>query len=89
MSYTEVFKPEPEPERRASAERLYYTITDADVGTSRIKTTAGVIPVADVMGRIQRIDVGKRLYRVPVNAGDSHIWQVENSEQRDRRLAKR
>lgn len=83
----EVFRPEPKPEELVS-ERVFYTITRDDVRTTLIKTTAGMVNVGDVIGKVQARDVGKRLYRVPADAGDSYVWQCENDQQRDERLAR-
>lgn len=68
--------------------RVFYTITREDVGRLVIPTEIGAINLTDVIGRVQAIDVGKRLYRVPNNARDHWLWQCENSEQLDRRLGK-
>lgn len=89
--YREVFKPA--EEESTDPGRIFYTITREDIGKSSIKTMAGVIGLSDVIGYVQRIDVGKRLYRVPTNGGIegqpvSWIWQAESDTQRDARLAK-
>jgi hypothetical protein len=81
----EVFRPDPE---EPISERVFYTITSDDVRKSHIKTEVGVIDVAEVIGPVQAQDVGKRLYRLPNNAGDSYVWQCENNRQRDERLAR-
>jgi hypothetical protein len=81
----EIFKPAPgEP---ADPGRVFYTIAPEDVGKVVIITEIGPIHVRDIMGRVQEIDVGTRLYRVPSNAGDMWFWQAENDAQRDTRLA--
>lgn len=82
--YREVFR---QDERRDPG-RIFYTITAADVGKAFIPTEVGAITLADVIGRVLPGDVGKRLYRVPAEAGDSWIWQCENDGQRDARVAK-
>ena len=87
----EIFKPVPGQERELG--RLFYTITAEDIDRRFIRTTECVIPVGDVIGYVQRQDVGKRLYRVPTDGGIegqpvSWIWQCENNEQRDGRLAR-
>ena len=68
--------------------RCFYVITTADIGKKRIRTTAEPvpIPVGDIMGQVLPDDVGKRLYRVPVNDGSGWIWQTESVSQRNRRL---
>jgi len=66
----------------AYGERPYREITRADVGKAHFRAFGRVWPVADFIGRIMAQDVGKRVYKV----GD--IVQVENNEQRARRLAR-
>lgn len=85
--YREVFRPaEGQP---GDPGKIFYTITEADVGRSSIPTTAGFISVADVIGRVQAIDVGKRLYRVRCDdPAGGWIWQCESERQRDERLAR-
>ncbi len=78
----EVFKPAPEPELGPDSEVIYYTITADDVGTWHIKTTEGVIHAGEVIGCVQRRDVGKRMYR------DAYGWTCENDAQRDKRLGR-
>ena len=68
--------------------RVFYTITAADVHKTVIQTEIGPVNVVSFMGPVQKGDVGKRLYRVPNEAGDYWFWQVENNEQRDKRLGK-
>jgi hypothetical protein len=68
--------------------RVFYTITAEDVNKTHISTSVGKIPVGEVMGRVLKVDVGKRLYRVPNNARDSWFWQVENDRQLRERLAR-
>jgi hypothetical protein len=80
--YREVFRPEP-AERRDPG-RIFYTITDGDVGKRFIKTTADDIHVRDILGVVQRGDVGRRLYRVPTDGGIegqpvTWIWQAESA----------
>ena len=66
-----------------------YTITANDVGRSALHYTecetckrCRTIYTSSFMGAVQSIDIGKRIFKI----GD--IYQVENNEQRDRRLAK-
>lgn len=81
--YREVFKPVP----KADPGRVFYTITVQDVGKGSINTEAGPIYLAGVMGVVQKIDVGKQIYRVPVQgSGDQWIWQAENDRQMRERL---
>jgi len=84
--YREVFKPEPDAPRGPG--RIFYTLTPEDVGKRIIKTTAGPVNVGDVIGAVLPIDIGKRLYHVPNEAGDMWIWQCESNDQRDARLAR-
>ena len=58
-----------------------YTITEADVGRFAIHAFGQVQVVADFLGRVLPIDVGKLVYR----RGD--VLQVENDAQRSARLA--
>ena len=65
------------------AQGVHYTITRDDVGRSAvIVTTAGAIPVSEILGKILKGDVGKRF----VYAGT--VWHVENDKQRDERLGR-
>lgn len=66
--------------RRNPSRILVAEITPADVGVPYIKRS-GKIFHTGFMGGVRRVDIGKRVYLV----GD--ILQVENDEQRDRRLA--
>lgn len=68
--------------------RVFYTITDDNIGKRIIGTEIGVIYLGDVIGYVQPDDVGKRLYRVPNEAQDHWLWQCESNSQRDARLAK-
>lgn len=65
----------------------FYTIREADVGKTVIRTTAGPVRITGPLGLILTRDVGKRLYRVPVNDGSGWTWQAESASQRDARLA--
>ena len=60
--------------------RQYQEITNADVGKKFFVAFKCVWPVSNFIGQILPQDVGKRVYRI----GD--ILQVENDEQRNRRL---
>lgn len=65
------------------------TIRKSDVGKHGLRRAGReIIPMGDAIGRIQAIDVGKRVYRVPTDDGTSYVIQVENDEQRDARLPK-
>lgn len=79
----EIFKGEPVT---ADPGKVFYTITKEDIGNSVIRTPECAIYLTEFMGRVRRIDVGKRLYRVGDNKG-GWLWQVENDRQRDQRLA--
>lgn len=58
----------------------YYELTVADVGRATIRAFGRVWPTSGFIGRVLPGDVGKRVYQ----CGD--ILQVENNEQRDKRL---
>ena len=64
----------------------YYTITADDVSRATIRAFGKVWPVSGFLGTVQRQDVGKRVYRVPMNDQSGYILQVENNEQRAARL---
>ena len=73
--------------------RVFYTIRPEDVGKGTIPTEIGPILLVNVIGRVMSCDIGKRLYRMPAGADPDGrviewIWQAENEEQRDRRLAR-
>jgi hypothetical protein len=59
----------------------FYELTKADVGKSQHRIFGRVWRVSDWIGRVLPHDVGKRVYL----SGD--ILQVENDEQRAKRLA--
>lgn len=71
-----------------------YTIRESDIGRGFIDmgtcTECGKknspIMVMAFMGNIQKLDVGKRIYKILNNAGDDSFYQVENQEQLERRL---
>jgi hypothetical protein len=58
-----------------------YTIKASDVGRATLKIHGSVVSVSSFMGQVLPMDVGKRIY---YRRG---VLQVENNEQRDRRLA--
>jgi hypothetical protein len=60
--------------------RQFYELTAADVGKATIRAFGRIWWVTDFIGRVLPQDVGKRVVQV------SGILQVENDEQRDRRL---
>lgn len=64
----------------------FYTITSDDVGHPLIRAWGRSWSVTDFMGQILPGDVGKRIYKVATNNGSSEILQVENDEQRAKRL---
>ena len=66
----------------------YYTIASDDVGRPLLRAWGRSWSVTEFIGRILPGDVGKRVYKVATNDGSSEILQVENDEQRDRRLAR-
>ena len=68
-------------------EGRFYTITKQDVEKPLIQAFGEKWLVSNFMGRILPIDVGKRVYKVPVNDPRSPpILQVESDEQLKRRL---
>jgi hypothetical protein len=71
--------------------RVFYTIRPEDVGKGIIDTEIGPISVHDVLGRVQHLDVGRRLYRVPADGGAegqpvTWYWRAETNKQRADRL---
>ena len=60
--------------------RQYYELSIYDVGNATIHAFGKTIWAVDFIGRILPRDVGKRVFMV----GD--VPQVENDEQRERRL---
>jgi hypothetical protein len=61
-----------------------YTIRKEDVGKGFITTIDGKrVNMLDIIGTIQKIDVGKEVWKTGAD-----VYQVENDEQRDNRLAK-
>jgi hypothetical protein len=68
--------------------RVFYTIRRADVRKIILRTEIGPIYLTNVIGYVLPVDVGRRLYRVLNEAGDSWLWQCESIAQRDQRLAK-
>ena len=58
------------------------TITEEHVRNPR-SLGQKYFPLASCLGRLMRCDVGKRAYE------HNGVWQVENNEQRDQRLARR
>lgn len=78
----------PAPPHRELAERVFYTIREADLGKSNIATTAGNIFVGEMIGRVKMIDVGKRLYFTPHNSyPGGGLWYLESTDQHGDRLA--
>ena len=61
--------------------RLYIEILECDVGQPTFKAFGRVWLTSGFIGHVLPGDMGKRVYQV----GD--ILQVENDEQRDKRLA--
>lgn len=60
----------------------YYTIERDDIGRSYIEAFGKTWRLADVIGRVQPLDVGKRVYQ------RDGVLSVENDQQRDARLAR-
>jgi hypothetical protein len=83
--YREVFRPPIGP--TPDPGRIFYTITEGDIGKKLIHTTAEVIFVSSFMGQVAERDVGRRLYRVPVPGDRLWIWQLENDMQYQARRA--
>jgi hypothetical protein len=85
--YREIFAPAP-PAITVNR-RWFYTIVPADVGKRFIDTTEGKIPVGDILGAVQKEDVGRRLYHVPADSDvNPWIWQCEDNFQRTARQAR-
>lgn len=76
----------PKPQESTDPGRVFYTIRPEDKGKRVIETEIGKIPVWEFIGYVMRCDVGKRLYRVPNNAGDYWFWQMENHVQYENRI---
>jgi hypothetical protein len=66
----------------------YHTLTREDVGRAVLDLWGRKWSVQSFMGRILPGDVGKRVYRVPMDDRSGYILQVENDSQRDTRLAR-
>lgn len=66
----------------------FYTLMEGDVGRAPLYAFGRAWSVGDFMGRILPGDVGKRVYRAPMNDGSGYVLQVENDQQRDARLAR-
>jgi hypothetical protein len=63
--------------------RYLYTVTADDIGRGSIKDVYGKSHwLSGYFGLFERQDIGKRLYDI------DGVVQMENNEQRDRRLAK-
>ena len=62
--------------------RYKLTITAEHVRNPRSLSIRDFLPLIRCIGRLLPGDVGKRVY----DCGDD-VWQVENNEQRDQRLA--
>src|ERR1017187_9686155 len=81
--YHEIFKP-PAPPRYSPETVLFYTVTAADAGHSRIVTTIGEI---DLGFPLQGYDLGKRVFRIwPKGSGPYFYWQLELAGARDARI---
>lgn len=64
----------------------FYLIRAADLGKTQIKTEDGTIHVAELMGRVQSYDIGKRLYFKPVDDyPNGGLWYLEGADQKDER----
>ena len=79
----EIFTPR---EKKRDPGRVFYTLRREDIGKTVIDTEIGPIHVKEFIGQVLRIDVGKRLYRVPNDEKNYWFWQMENQEQYERRL---
>jgi hypothetical protein len=82
-AYHEIFA----PDRPARLGFVFYTIRAEDVGKSVIETEKGPISLSAVIVRVSKGDIGKRVYHVLNEAGDTWFWQVENDAQRDKRVS--
>jgi hypothetical protein len=69
--------------------RYLATITVNDIGESGIRTPDGHYHhLASTLGRIQRGDVGKRVFIGRDNAGVADVYQVESDSQLQARTAR-
>lgn len=66
----------------------FHTLTREDVGRTILHLWGKGWLVSGFMGRILPGDVGKRVYRTPMDDRSGYILQVENDAQRDERLAR-
>jgi hypothetical protein len=69
--------------RRNTVSLLLGTIERRHVGKNRLEFGRRSVSVHSAIGQVQPIDVGKRVYM-----SGWFVIQVENNEQRDRRLAR-
>ena len=63
----------------------YYTIQATDVGKPVLRAFGRTWLVQDFVGRIFNFDIGKRVYRIATDAGDSFILQIESNKQQAKR----
>jgi hypothetical protein len=74
----------------AGTERPFYELKKTDVGKALINAFGRKWPVSDFIGRVLPTDVGKRVYKAGIGRsqapGPAYVLQIENDEQRDRRL---
>lgn len=65
------------------------TITHEDLyPDTTCKSRDVIIGIQNAIGLIRSYDIGKRVFKVLCDDGRTWIYQVENNEQRDARLAK-
>ena len=70
--------------------RKFYTLKRKDVGKHAIRAFGRAWPVANFIGQVLLRDVGKRVYLVPCEDPRAlGILQVDNDEQRARRLGRK
>lgn len=84
--WTEVFP----PEDARNPEHVFYTLTARDVVKGTIRTSVSTIDLLNDLnfGRVQKGDVGRRLYgTLGVPGWDGYYWKAETNAQRDARLA--
>jgi hypothetical protein len=76
----------------AGTERPFYELKKTDVGKALINAFGRKWPVSDFIGRVLPTDVGKRVYKASIGRsqapGPAYVLQIENDEQRSRRLGR-
>lgn len=81
----EIFPAQPEPPEEGL---LFYTMRADDIGKQVIKTDIGPVHVADCIGRVMPLDVGRRLYGRLMEDG-RRTWSRESEAQYRNRVEAR